>query len=111
LYWKTPMAISFASFRFPATKACSLLIIDADLCRRKLRHFEPIADKLIQTLDRDPTDPRISQALTRQAETRLSKTRLMISVHGKNMGKVTAVKRPRSLLRSIATGQRLESCR
>jgi hypothetical protein len=39
------MAISFASFRFPATKACSLLIIDADLCCRKLRDFEPIAHK------------------------------------------------------------------
>ena len=66
------MAISFASFRFPATKACSLLIIDADLCRRKLRNFEPIAHKLIKTLDRDPTDPRISQALKQQAETRMS---------------------------------------
>jgi hypothetical protein len=38
-------------------------LIDADLCRRKLRDLEPIADNLIKTLDRDITDPRISLAL------------------------------------------------
>jgi hypothetical protein len=38
-------------------------LIDADLCRRKLRDLESIADSLIKTLDRDPTDPRISLAL------------------------------------------------
>ncbi len=47
-------------------------LIDADLCRRRLRDFEPIADNLIETLDRDPTDPRISLALKRQAEIRRS---------------------------------------
>jgi len=47
-------------------------LIDADLCRRRLRDFEPIADNLIKTLDRDPTDPRISLALKRQAEIRRS---------------------------------------
>ncbi len=47
-------------------------LIDADLCRRRLRDFEPIADNLIETLDRDPTDPRISLALKRQAERRRS---------------------------------------
>jgi hypothetical protein len=47
-------------------------LIDADLCRRRLHDFEPIADNLIETLDRDPTDPRISLALKRQAEIRRS---------------------------------------
>jgi hypothetical protein len=47
-------------------------LIDADLCRRRLHDFEPIADNLIETLDRDPTDPRISLALKRQAEIRMS---------------------------------------
>ncbi len=47
-------------------------LIDADLCRRRLRDFEPIANNLIETLDRDPTDPRISLALKRQAEIRRS---------------------------------------
>ena len=47
-------------------------LIDADLCRRRLRDFEPIAANLIEILDRDPTDPRISLALKRQAEIRRS---------------------------------------
>jgi SEC-C motif len=47
-------------------------LIDADLCRRRLHDFEPIADNLIETLDRDSTDPRISLALKRQAEIRRS---------------------------------------
>src|SRR5262245_40266533 len=41
-------------------------LIDADLCRRRLHDFEPIADNLIKTLDRDITDPLISLALKRQ---------------------------------------------
>lgn len=43
-------------------------LIDADLCRRRLRDFEPIADTLIETLERDPTDPCISLSLKRRAE-------------------------------------------